>query len=211
MLKRSNRGDLASLEKSRWLDCQPAFEDAHFLNGFAHKDRKFHFRADWPNVPYDHDGLVGRWRELPSLPDHWNATEGADERHPFKLATSPARSFLNSSFNETPTSRAREKRPCALMHPADAADLALSDGDIVTLGNARGNLRLHVKLNPGGGRGIIVSEGLWDNSDFLDGKGINTLTGDDGVAPFGGAAFHDTRVWAKAEASVEPRATVAAE
>ena len=79
------------------------------------------------------------------------------------------------------------------MHPADAAELGVGDGDIVTLGNARGSLRLHVKLNAAGARGVIVSEGLWDNRDFLDGRGINTLTGDDSVAPFGGAAFHDAK------------------
>ena len=58
--------------------------------------------------PYDNDGLGGPWRELPTLPDHWAANEAADEAHPFKLATSPARNFLNSSFNQTPTSLARE-------------------------------------------------------------------------------------------------------
>ena len=172
--------------------------DAHFLDGFAHPDKKFHFRADWPNTPYGNDGLRGPWRELPTLPDHWAVNEGADEAHPFKLATSPARNFLNSSFNQTPTSRTREQRPCALMHPEDAASLGLGEGDIVRIGNARGQLRLHVKLIAGATRGVIVSEGLWDNSDFLDGRGINMLTGDDSVAPFGGAAFHDTHVWARA-------------
>ncbi len=68
-----------------------------------------------------------------------------------------------------------------------------------------------MKLNAGATRGVIVSEGLWDNSDFLDGRGINTLTGDDSVAPFGGAAFHDAKVWAKAEAKVATREVVAAE
>ena len=37
--------------------------------------------------------------------------ELADETHPFRLATSPARGYLNSSFNETPTSRAQEGAP----------------------------------------------------------------------------------------------------
>jgi hypothetical protein len=32
------------------------------------------------------------------------------------------------------------------------------------------------------------------NAFFEDGQGINTLTGADPVAPFGGAAFHDTHV-----------------
>jgi anaerobic selenocysteine-containing dehydrogenase len=198
-LRISGRGTLAEMEAARWIDCQPPFEEAHFLNGFAHHDKKFHFCADWPNVPYANDGMRGAWRELPSFPDHWPVNEAADEEHPFKLATSPARSFLNSSFNQTATSRAKEVRPCALMHPADAAELGLGEGDIVKLGNARGELRLHVKLNPAGSRGLVVSEGLWDNREFLDGEGINTLTNDESVAPFGGAAFHDVRVWARAE------------
>ncbi len=46
-------------------------------------------------------------------------------------------------------------------------------------------------------RGLIVSEGVWPPSAFLDGRGINTLIGDDSVAPFGGAAFHDAHVWAR--------------
>ena len=53
----------------------------------------------------------------------------------------------------------------------------------------------------GATRGVIVSEGLWDNRDFVDGRGVNTLTGADSVAPFGGAAFHDVRVWARADMS----------
>ena len=132
------------------------------------------------------------------MPDHWNIIEDTDEKHPFRLVTSPARNFLNSSFNQTPTSLAREGRPSALMHPDDMAGLGLSEGDIVRLGNARGEIRVHVRRSAGATRGVIVSEGLWDNRDFLDGRGVNTLTGADSVAPFGGAAFHDIRVWARA-------------
>ena len=195
-LRASGRGTLAALEAARWLDCQPPFEEAHFLDGFAHADGKFHFRADWPNAPYSGDGLKGPWRDMPTLPDHWPVNEAADEAHPFKLATSPARNFLTSSFTETPTSRARELRPTALMHPDDLAALGLADGDVARLGNARGEVRLHARAFAGVSKGLIVSEGIWPPSSFLDGRGINVLTGDDSVAPFGGAAFHDVRVWA---------------
>ena len=87
------------------------------------------------------------------------------------------------------------------MHPDDMASLGLSEGDVARLGNARGEVRLHVKACAGSSRGVVVSEGLWDNRAFLDGRGINTLTGADSVAPFGGAAFHDVRVWVKADAT----------
>jgi hypothetical protein len=38
-------------------------------------------------------------------------------------------------------------------------------------------------------------ESIWPNRAFAGGKGINVLTGADPVAPVGGAAFHDTRIW----------------
>ena len=198
-MRASGRGTLAELEAARWLDCQPPFEEAHFLNGFAHPDGKFHLRADWPTTPLSPTtACTGPWRDMPTLPDHWAVNEAADDDHPFKLATSPARNFLNSSFTETPTSRAREARPTALMHPDDAAALGLADGDVVRLGNARGDVRgCMCALFAGVSRGRAVSEGVWPPSAFLDGRGINTLTGDDSVAPFGGAAFHDTHVWAR--------------
>ena len=196
-LRASGRGSLAELEEMKWLDCQPPFQEAHFLDGFAYPDGKFRFRADWASTPFSGDGLKGPWREMPALPDHWPVNEAADAAHPFKLATSPARNFLNSSFTETPTSRAREQRPTALINPEDAAALGLGDGEIVRLGNARGQTRLHVKAFAGLTRGLIVSEGVWPPSAFLDGRGINTLIGDDSVAPFGGAAFHDAHVWAR--------------
>jgi anaerobic selenocysteine-containing dehydrogenase len=200
-LRVSGRGTLADLEAGRWLDCRPSFAQAHYLDGFGHADGKFHFRADWANAPYANNGLRGPWAQMPTLPDHWPVNEGPETEHPFKLTTSPARSFLNSSFNGTPSSRAREGRPTALLHPDDAARLGVADGDVVRLGNGRGSVRLHAKLSQAVRPGVIVSEGLWENRDFLGGRGINTLTSDEAVAPFGGAAFHDIRVWAKAEAA----------
>jgi anaerobic selenocysteine-containing dehydrogenase len=109
-LRESGYGDLATLERERresWFDLQPAFEEAHFLNGFGFPDGKFRFKADCPDAAVANDGLRGPWREMPSLSDHWSINDEADEERPFKLATSPARNFLNSSFTETPTSRPR--------------------------------------------------------------------------------------------------------
>jgi anaerobic selenocysteine-containing dehydrogenase len=196
-LRESGYGDLATLETTRWLDLQPPFEEAHFLGGFGFSDGKFRFKADWTDAPIANDGMRGPWREMPSLPDHWPINEETDEDCPFKLATSPARNFLNSSFTETPTSRSREQRPEVLMNPSDAARLGLAQGDVVQLGNERGRTRLHVRIFEGVNPGILVSEGVWPPAAFLDGWGINTLVGDDSVAPHGGVAFHDVSVWAR--------------
>src|SRR5450631_1677420 len=200
MLQVSKRGTLAELEANRWLDCQPPFRKSHFLDGFPWPDGKFRFKPDWNNVPFRSPYKSGPIADMPALPDHWTSIEQADDAHPFRLATSPARGFLNSTFNETPTSLAQEKRPTVMIHPDDAEPFGIGDGDYVVLGNTRGQVRLHAKLFTGVRRGVLIAESIWPNSAYPDGCGINTLTGADSIAPYGGAAFHDNKVWIKRRA-----------
>jgi anaerobic selenocysteine-containing dehydrogenase len=194
-LQKSGWGTLAELEANRWIDCQPDFATAHYLDGFGYPDGKFRFKPNWPEVPFSPAHGVVDSTSIPRLPDHWNVIEEADAEHPFRLATSPARHFLNSSFTETLTSRAKEGRPEVMIHPDDAAPLAIADGDLVALGNRRGTAKLHARLFGGLRRGVLIAESPQPNNAYLDGRGINTLTGADPVAPFGGAAFHDNKVW----------------
>jgi anaerobic selenocysteine-containing dehydrogenase len=194
-LRKSGWGTLAELQRTRWIDCQPDFQTAHYVGGFAWPDGKFRFKPDWPNVPFRSPWHAGPVDAMPALPDHWPVIEETDERHPFRLATSPARNFLNSTFNETPTSLAKEGRPVVMMHPDDAARYHIADGEAVVLGNDRGEVRLHARLFVGVRHGVLIAESIWPNDAFPDGRGINTLTGADAVAPYGGAAFHDNRVW----------------
>ncbi|HEY6861042.1 MAG TPA: molybdopterin oxidoreductase family protein [Pseudolabrys sp.] len=197
MLRISKRGTLAELEANRWLDCQPSFRQSHYLDGFPWPDGKFRFKPDWKNVPFRSPYKSGPVDEMPRLPDHWNSIEQSDAEHPFRLATSPARGFLNSTFNETPTSLAQEHRPSVRIHPDDARAHGIGDGDYVVLGNKRGEVRLHAKLFAGVRRGVLIAESIWPNSAYADGCGINTVTGADPIAPYGGAAFHDNRVWVR--------------
>jgi anaerobic selenocysteine-containing dehydrogenase len=199
-LQKSGHGGIEALEADLWRDIQPDFRTSHYLDGFAHADKKFHFKADWAHPPFGNPGL-GPWQQMPSLPDHWTIIEEADEAHPFRLATSPSRSFLNTSFNETPSSIAREGKPSVMMHPEDAAALGVVDGEIVTLGNVRGETNLTVKVFDGLRRGVLVAESIQPNKAHIGGRGINTLTGAAAVAPVGGAAFHDNKVWVKKVAS----------
>jgi anaerobic selenocysteine-containing dehydrogenase len=192
-LRRSNYGDVESLTESRWLDIQPDFRTSHFLDGFPTKDGKFHFKPDWASLGPDH-------ARMPVLPDHLALIETGDGEHPFRLMTSPARAFLNSSFTETPSSRKRETRPTALLHPDDCAELGVNEGDQVALGNKRGRVLAHVRPFDGLQRKVVVVEGIWPGRDFAGGRGINTLVGADPAPPNGGAVFHDTAVWiAKAD------------
>lgn len=197
LLKPRGRGTFETLKAEKWCDVQPDFATAHYLEGFGWPDGKFRFKADWLAVPFAHAGPMGPMDRLPGFPDHMEVIETADAEHPFRLATSPARSFLNSTFTETPTSATREGRPNVMIHPDDAENLGVLDGDEVEVGNKRGSVFLFVRNFAGVQRGVVIAESIFPNHLHRHGRGINTLTGADPVAPFGGAAFHDNRVWIK--------------
>ncbi len=199
-MQHSKRPGLDVLDAANWIDVQPDFETAHCLNGFGHADGKYHFRADW--------AAVGRWQSpsgelgpvagMPVLPDHWDVTDRVTLETPFRLTTSPARAFLNSSFNETPSSLKREGRPMVFVHPDDLSRTGLSDGQKVVLGNARGQVTLHAKVFEGVQPGVLIAESIWPNTAYEDGCGINSLVGADQPAPAGGGVFHDISVWIRA-------------
>lgn len=204
-LRASGWEGIEHLEQQVHVDAQPSFEEAHYLNGFAYPDGKFRFRPDWTRVPSGNNGPMGPWTEIPAFPDHWAVIEEATEEHPFRLATSPARNFLNSTFTETPTSKTKEGRPEVMIHPDDAGRQGIVDGDWVKLKNARGEVFLRARLFDGVRRGVLIAESIWPNAAHPYGRGINTLTGADQVAPYGGAAFHDNRV-ALEKAAPDPAA-----
>jgi anaerobic selenocysteine-containing dehydrogenase len=196
-LQRSGWGGIEALERDKWIDCQPDFETAHYIKGFGYPDGKFRFKPDWGNVPSSRRMDLGLHQAMPALPDHWDVIEKADAAHPFRLATSPARNYLNSSFNETPSSRAKEGNPRAKIHPDDLATLGLADGAKIRMGNERGVIVLHAESYAGVQRGVVVVESIAPNDLFEGGAGINTLTSAVQAAPYGGAAFHDNHVWIK--------------
>lgn len=186
-----------ALEQAHWIDAQGDFAASHFLDGFGHPDRKFRFAPDWKSL-----GRQGHL--MPALPDHMPIIDNATADRPFRLVAAPARQFLNSTFTETPTARKREGRPSALLHPTDAAGLGIAEGGLLRLGNALGEVLLHAKLFDGLQPGVVVAESIWPHADHVGGIGINALVSDDPGPPMGGAVFHDTAVWVRAEAAELP-------
>jgi anaerobic selenocysteine-containing dehydrogenase len=194
--RRSNYPALEEVEKTGFVDRERPDAIARFADGFAWPDTRFRFKPNWQEVA-DNKGYL--WTcdpsDMPRFADHWDITERTDDEHPFRLATSPARGFLNSSFNETPGSQKREGVPSVFIHPEDAARLEIQDGSPVTLGNRRGSVELTARVRTGLSTGVLIAEGLHKNKSHRNGKGINTLTNSNPAPPFGGAAFHDAAVW----------------
>jgi anaerobic selenocysteine-containing dehydrogenase len=175
-------------EEGVWLDCWPGFERGHFLDGFGHRDKKFHFRADWAALGRNH-------ASLPAFPDHVAVIDDGDPERSFRLIPAPSRSFLNTSFNTLPSGIAREGRPSAMIHSDALAGLGIADGDRVRIGNEQGSVVVHARAFDGMQPRVVIVEGLWPNRAFEEGIGINLLTSAEPGLPGGGAVFHDTSVW----------------
>jgi anaerobic selenocysteine-containing dehydrogenase len=190
-LQRSRWPSADRVQAARWVDAQVSFNTAHFIDGFGHPDGRFHFVADWKAIGPDGEGM-------PSLPDHWDATDAATAEHPFRMVAAPARQFLNSTFTQMAEPRRREVRPTVLLHPEDAARLGVAEGDAVEIGNAQGVVSLHARVGAGLQPGVVVVESVWPGADFAGGVGINALISAKAAAPAGGAVFHDTAVWVRA-------------
>ena len=187
-LRKSGWGSADALREKRWIDCQPTFEESHFLNGFPFPDGKFKFAPDWALEGPNH-------KDLPSLPDHVDLVEAADDVHPFRLVTAPSHNYLNTSFTETETSIAKETRPTIKICNTDSTLFDLTDGCKVRVGNQRGEIIVHVEIAPNQQPGVVVIEGVWPNHAFENGLGVNTLIGADAGPPNGGGVFHDAAVW----------------
>lgn len=194
-LAASGRPGIAEIQtRGGFVDIQPDFATAHYLDGFAWSDGKFRFRPDWAAIaPAGYGGRAPE--DMPRLPDHWEVIDAATNARPFRMVTAPSRGFLNSTFNETPGSRAREGRPTLMIHPDDAATLGIADGAEIEVGNDRGAVHLYARIFDGVRSGVVIHEGIWPNADFPGGVGINLLTGAEPGSPVGGAVFHDTAVW----------------
>jgi anaerobic selenocysteine-containing dehydrogenase len=198
LLARSGWPDFATIHAAGGWEVLPDFRTAHHLDGFPTPDGRFRFAPDWAS-------LGPRGHEMPRLPDHMPNTDSPTPEKPYRLVAAPARQFLNTSFTEMPTSRRREERPTALLHPETMAQLGLEDGDPVRVGNERGSVLLHAKARAGQHAMTVVVESIWPNGHWTEGVGVNALIGADAAPPNGGAAFHDTAVW------VEPVGAMPAE
>ncbi len=200
LLRRSGWPDAETVDAAGGINTLDQPDRPAFENGFAFADGRFRFCPKWDEIGPYHKGL-------PKFPDHLATIEQMKPETPFRLVTAPARNYLNTSFTETPTSKKKEGRPKALVHPDVLSRFGVEEGGLIRIGNARGSILLHAAGRNGMQETVIVVESIWPNAAFIEGIGINALVGADPVPPLGGAAFHDTAVWLSAEPSRSERST----
>ncbi len=156
------------------------------------------------------DGIPEGWQQLfrfannsdyttPAVPSITEAGEFADpdllSRFPLCLITPPHPDLLNSTFGELFADHPGE----LLVHPVDAKEAAIEDGDLVLVENLRGKTKRIARITDDTQQGVVVAEGIfWGESKSLkdvDQFGsINNLTSQKLSDMGGGATFHESMV-----------------
>jgi len=137
---------------------------------------------------------------LDPLPDYLPNYESAQSapalarRFPLAMISPPARNFLNSSFVNVESLRRAEGEPALQIHPADAAQRSIRDGDTIDVFNDRGTLRLRARVTERARRGVVVALSIWWRKLAPDGHNANELTHQRLTDIGRGATFYDCLV-----------------
>ncbi|MGH8806292.1 MAG: molybdopterin-containing oxidoreductase family protein [Noviherbaspirillum sp.] len=116
------------------------------------------------------------------------------KKYPLAMISPPARNFLNSSFVNVESLRNTEGEPHLDIHPDDAAQRGIGDGNQVRIYNERGSFVAKARVTDRARPGLVVGLSIWWKKFAADGKNANEVTSqrltDMGKAP----TFYDVLV-----------------
>ena len=116
------------------------------------------------------------------------------KKYPLAMISPPARNFLNSTFVNVQSLRNTEGEPHLDIHPLDAAQRDIANGDHVRIHNDRGSFIAKARVTDKARQGLVVGLSIWWKKFAADGKNANEVTSqrltDMGRAP----TFYDVLV-----------------
>ncbi|HEX3147342.1 MAG TPA: molybdopterin oxidoreductase family protein [Gemmataceae bacterium] len=114
-------------------------------------------------------------------------------KYPLQMITPPEPSFLNSSFANVDALRKTAGEPTIQIHPNDAANRRITDGQMVAIFNDRGRFQARAVVGETVKPGVVVSFSVWW-SKHVGGPNCNAITGTALTDLGGGATFFDNLV-----------------
>ena len=134
---------------------------------------------------------------LDPLPGYAPTPERRDSAQPLQMLARKADHWMNSTFANVSQHRAMEEHRIGLsvveIHPDDAAERGIREGDLVEVTNARGSIQLLAAFTHRVRRGTVAATLGW-NKLSADGHGVNVLTSERLTDIGGGATFYAVNV-----------------
>jgi anaerobic selenocysteine-containing dehydrogenase len=116
------------------------------------------------------------------------------QRYPLTLISSPAHTFLNSTFVNITSLRRQAREPEVLLHPADAERRGIAAGARVTVRNDRGAFLATARVEPSIREGVAWAPSVWWAKLADDGANANQTTSQRETDLGHGPVFYDNQV-----------------
>ena len=134
------------------------------------------------------------------LPDYVAPYESVERdpelvrRYPLTLISSPAHTFLNTTFVNVTSLRRQAHEPEVLLHPADAERRGIAAGAMVTVRNDRGAFLAKARVEPSIREGVAWAPSIWWGKLAADGANANQTTSQRETDLGHGPVFYDNQV-----------------
>ena len=115
-------------------------------------------------------------------------------RYPLTLISSPAHTFLNTTFGNITSLRRQAREPEVLLHPADAERRGIASGMTVTVHNDRGAFLARARVEPTIREGVAWAPSIWWGKLAGDGANVNQTTSQRETDLGHGPVFYDNQV-----------------
>jgi anaerobic selenocysteine-containing dehydrogenase len=135
-----------------------------------------------------------------ALPDYVAPYESEERdperarRYPLTLISSPAHTFLNSTFANVTSLRRQAREPEVLLHPADAERRGIALGAMVSVYNDRGAFLAKARVEESIREGVAWAPSIWWGKLAGDGANANQTTSQRETDLGHGPVFYDNRV-----------------
>jgi anaerobic selenocysteine-containing dehydrogenase len=132
---------------------------------------------------------------IPPAESRWGE---AAKRFPLEFLSRKADNYMNTTFANLDGHRKMEARTSQRleMHPKDAEERGIADGDAVLIWNDRGALTLTAMMNGSLPTGVVAGKLDWAKLS-MDGANVNALTSEKLTDIGAGATFYSTLVEVK--------------
>ncbi len=180
--------DWASLKKTGWVKLRVA-EAPFAKGGFATQSG----RCEFYSQTMSNDGLD----PLPSYIAPYESRISNPElarKYPLAMISPPARNFLNSSFVNVQSLRDTEGEPHLDIHPVDATQRNIVNGDRLRIYNDRGSFEAIARVTEKAREGLVVGLSIWWKKYASDHKNANEVTSQRLTDMGGGPTFYDVLV-----------------
>lgn len=180
--------DWASLKKTGWVKLGVA-EAPFAKGGFATPSG----RCEFYSQTMFNDGLD----PLPSYIAPYESRISNPElarKYPLAMISPPARNFLNSSFVNVQSLRDTEGEPHLDIHPVDATQRNIVNGDRLRIYNDRGSFEAIARVTEKAREGLVVGLSIWWKKYASDHKNANEVTSQRLTDMGGGPTFYDVLV-----------------